>query len=93
MLILGKCDKFSTMNDYHSLSGNGESTGNVSNVFASNLKHCSIFNTKFIYFHMIIYVLNVIFNTNNSLCLDQTANLLVLHTEGINGIKIIFKNS
>ena len=74
MLILGKCDKFSTINIYHSLSGNGESTGNVSNVFVSNLKHCSIFNTKLIYFHMIIHVLNVIFKTNNSLYLDQTAN-------------------
>ena len=93
MPILGRCDKFSTINVYHSLSGNGESTGNVSNVFASKLKHCSIFNTKFIYFHMIIYVLNVIFKTNNSLCLDQTANWLLLHTEGINGIKIIYKNS
>ena len=85
MLILGKCDKFSNINDYHSLSGNGESTG--------NLKHCSIFNTKFIYFHMIIYVLNAIFKANNSLRLDQTANWLVLHTEDINGIRIIYKNS
>ena len=93
MLILGKCDKFSTINVYHSLPGKGESTGNVSNVFASNLKHCSISNTKFIYFHMIIYVLNAIFKTNNSAYLDQTANWLVLRTEGINGIKIIYKSS